>query len=269
MFKKILFILFFMGYGVSFGQVKIGDNPNIIDVNSILELESSDKVFVVTRITNAQMNAISPLNGAIVYNIDEACLFQYTNDSWRSLCKYLRATATPPGSPVIGDVWFDNSDPLNVLIHTWNGSSWIPINSNGSTVTVQNGISATGNTIELGGTLIKPTIIETDGVNTLAVQGLETITDTNNHQLVVADETTGVLKKMNLSGLRQQEVELTLANNGQSEFTTPLPITHMEKIYVYRNGVRIDFTIVNTTTIKLEEEAVCYQNDEIRIVQFY
>ncbi|AIZ41652.1 beta strand repeat-containing protein [Cellulophaga baltica] len=70
----------------SYGQVKIGDHINNIDSNSILELESNSKVLVVTRITNAEMNAITPINGALAYNTDEDCLYQYRNNIWTSLC---------------------------------------------------------------------------------------------------------------------------------------------------------------------------------------
>ncbi|AIY13294.1 hypothetical protein M667_08755 [Cellulophaga baltica NN016038] len=66
--------------------MKIGDHINNIDSNSILELESNSKVLVVTRITNAEMNAITPINGALAYNTDEDCLYQYRNNIWTSLC---------------------------------------------------------------------------------------------------------------------------------------------------------------------------------------
>tara|TARA_B110000305_G_C19083659_1_gene467423 strand:+ start:20 stop:652 length:633 start_codon:yes stop_codon:yes gene_type:complete len=57
------------------------------------------------------------------------------------------------------------------------------------------------------------------------------------------------------------------AVDGQLFFTTPLPITDIQKIDVYRNGARIGFTQINATTIQIEKEATCYQGDEIRIVQ--
>lgn len=57
------------------------------------------------------------------------------------------------------------------------------------------------------------------------------------------------------------------AVDGQLFFTTPLPITDIQKIDVYRNGARISFTQINATTIQIEKEATCYQGDEIRIVQ--
>ena len=57
------------------------------------------------------------------------------------------------------------------------------------------------------------------------------------------------------------------AVDGQLFFTTPLPITDIQKIDVYRNGARISFTQINATTIQIEKEATCYLGDEIRIVQ--
>ena len=57
------------------------------------------------------------------------------------------------------------------------------------------------------------------------------------------------------------------AVDGQLFFTTPLPITNIQKIDVYRNGARISFTQINGTTIQIDKEATCYQGDEIRIVQ--
>ena len=60
---------------------------------------------------------------------------------------------------------------------------------------------------------------------------------------------------------------LVIAVDGQLLFTTPLPITDIQKIDVYRNGARISFTRINGTTIQIDKEATCYQGDEIRIVQ--
>ena len=60
---------------------------------------------------------------------------------------------------------------------------------------------------------------------------------------------------------------VVIAVNGQLLFTTPLPITDIQKIDVYRNGARISFTRINGTTIQIDKEATCYQGDEIRIVQ--
>ncbi|WP_211237842.1 hypothetical protein, partial [Aquimarina latercula] len=84
--KLLLFICILSSLSHVYAQVKVGDNPNQIDTSSILELESVDKAFVLTRINTNQMNALTPLNGALVYNTDDECIFQFNNNSWSSLC---------------------------------------------------------------------------------------------------------------------------------------------------------------------------------------
>lgn len=66
----------------------------------------------------------------------------------------------------------------------------------------------------------------------------------------------------------RQEI-LILANNAQNQFNTPQQIDDINKIDVYRNGVKVGFTMFNVNTIQVEAGAVCYQGDEIRIVQFF
>ncbi|CAM3304793.1 hypothetical protein [Zobellia roscoffensis] len=88
----LVVLLFLTQLAIS--QVKIGDNINQIDAASLMELESASRVLVVTRVNNAQMNTITPLNGALVFNTDENCLFQYTNNLWSSLCVNVAAGET-------------------------------------------------------------------------------------------------------------------------------------------------------------------------------
>lgn len=84
--KFCLVLVSLIASDLLFSQIKIGDNPNIIDEASLLELESESRVFVLTRVTNTQMQSISPLEGALVYNIDERCIFNYDGNSWINLC---------------------------------------------------------------------------------------------------------------------------------------------------------------------------------------
>ncbi|MDO6820034.1 hypothetical protein [Zobellia sp. 1_MG-2023] len=88
-----LIVLLFLTQ-LAYTQVKIGDNINQIDAASLMELESASRVLVVTRVTNAQMSAITPLNGALVFNTDEDCLFQYKNNAWSNLCVNVAAGET-------------------------------------------------------------------------------------------------------------------------------------------------------------------------------
>ncbi|MBE7686406.1 hypothetical protein F7647_10140 [Tenacibaculum piscium] len=112
-----------------FAQVKIGENPSTINSNSVLELESPDKVLVITKMDTAQMNAIQPLQGALVYNTTENCVFSYNGTTWRSLCDSANFTtdSVQPINNNIGDFWNDSSNGNTVNI--WNGLNWISLNS--------------------------------------------------------------------------------------------------------------------------------------------
>lgn len=148
-------------------------------------------------------------------------------------------------------------------IQVYNDGNWVSI-----TTLALNGLTKVGSTLKLGGNLIEPTTITTTATNTIAFKGLKESTN-NEDQIVVADKNTGVLKQRSLSSITQKKEIIITATDGQLVFTTPLNITSKDKIDVYRNGVRINFTTVNNTSIKLEPEAICYKDDKIRIVQLY
>ena len=81
--------LFFLLFGLSLNivaQVKIGDDVSSIDDASILELESTSKVLVLSRMSTAQMLSVTPLPGGMVFNTDTGCIHSYNGASWRSLC---------------------------------------------------------------------------------------------------------------------------------------------------------------------------------------
>ena len=86
--KVILPFLLFISLTTTsvFGQIKIGDNPQNIDPSSVLELESSSKVLVITRVSTSDMNAISPQRGGMVYNTDTECIHYYDGSTWINLC---------------------------------------------------------------------------------------------------------------------------------------------------------------------------------------
>lgn len=63
--KKLISItaLLFVLYAQA--QVKIGDNPNTINANSLLELESANKGFLPPRVALNNASSVSPLTGAV------------------------------------------------------------------------------------------------------------------------------------------------------------------------------------------------------------
>ncbi|MDO6492820.1 MULTISPECIES: beta strand repeat-containing protein [unclassified Cellulophaga] len=87
--KKLVFGLLFSIclFTSTQAQVKIGENPQNLHFNSVLELESTSKALVVTRLSTLQMDAITPLNGAVIYNTDTSCLHYFNGTEWINLCE--------------------------------------------------------------------------------------------------------------------------------------------------------------------------------------
>ncbi len=84
--KIVLFFVSFFLTGEILSQVKIGNNPSNINSNSILELESNTKTFVMPRMTNAQMWSITkPLEGSLVYNYTDSSIYVYRSAGWWKL----------------------------------------------------------------------------------------------------------------------------------------------------------------------------------------
>ena len=84
--KKLSFLLLILGVQLLTAQVKIGENPNTIDPASIVELQSTSKAFVLTRVTSSQMQSIRPLHGAMVYNTETRCIHYFDANQWKNLC---------------------------------------------------------------------------------------------------------------------------------------------------------------------------------------
>ena len=96
--KKLgLIVLLFICAHYTNAQVKIGENPNIIDPASILELESTSKALVLSRVSSTQMQNIVPLHGAMVYNIDTQCIHYYNGTQWSNLCTGTGTGTGPSG----------------------------------------------------------------------------------------------------------------------------------------------------------------------------
>ncbi|MCG8812319.1 hypothetical protein G1K66_03485 [Tenacibaculum finnmarkense] len=142
---KISLILVLLTNITLFAQVKIGENPSDINPTSILELESTDKVFVLTRMDNAVMQSLllnpdpdkRPLQGALVYNTTDKCVFMYNGAAWVSLCNLATSSikVTPaPTAPTLnnnlGDFWINTTTNQTSL---FDGTNWVLLNSTTNT----------------------------------------------------------------------------------------------------------------------------------------
>lgn len=257
-----------------------------LDIQKILYLPQSG-----TGATIDILNEMSDLSmtdndiGDIIWMLDadglgNPSLMVWDGTQW----KVAQMDSDPTNELALVDVLDDNDRDLqfstpNTGDQVWNqacsclqvfdGASWVNFYSSSANLTATNGINIDATKIKLGGSLVEPTKIDTDATNTLAINGLQQTTNVVDENVLLVDSNSGVITRTALSNMFQEEVTLTIAaNDGQNQFATPLPITEASKVNVYRNGVRIGFTVLNTTILELEPEAVCYAGDEIRIVQF-
>lgn len=80
--KKIYLFLILMASGyLTQAQVKIGDNPTTVGTSSSLELESTNKALVITRVANTAA-ITNPVNGMIIYDISSNCIKAYEDGVW-------------------------------------------------------------------------------------------------------------------------------------------------------------------------------------------
>jgi hypothetical protein len=139
---KALFIFGWMLLcSFSSAQVKIGGDPKIIHPHSLLELKSNTKALVLAVVTDLEMQAITPLNGALVFNIDQGCVFFY-HQRWMPLCEF-----TPPTTPTPAS--FQNISENNFLFTSSSGEQTlieVPSINHGHENTLTDAISHTHET---------------------------------------------------------------------------------------------------------------------------
>lgn len=249
------------------GGVKIGQNPTTINPNAVVEIESNNKGLLLPRVALSSLTNPAPLSafvkGMVVFN-----------------------TAS--------------TDSILPGLYYSEGTKWVKVNqvsapSGGATGTTSWNLSGNGFTTPadfLGTTDANPLSIKTDNTErihinadgsigigtaiptaTLDVKGdvvIRTLEAGNRatDSLLVANPANGRVKAISsanfVTGV-QKKLEV-VATSGQTVFTTPVTITDLGKIMMYRNGIQISFALNSANSIIAE--VACAAGDEIRIIQF-
>ncbi|MDR6845933.1 hypothetical protein [Flavobacterium granuli] len=163
--------LFLIFQTAVFSQIKIGDNPTVINPSAIMEIESENKGFLLPRLQLVNVSNPAPLleheAGMIVYNT-------------------ATATGLTPG--------FYYNDR----------TKWVVVSK--STVTgllsADNGLTNVNGVAKLGGSLTQPTVLSTTAINTLAIKGL-IAGDTGKGDFMIIDKLTGELKTIPYSVIKE------------------------------------------------------------------
>tara|TARA_X000000950_G_scaffold248379_1_gene307378 strand:+ start:424 stop:846 length:423 start_codon:yes stop_codon:yes gene_type:complete len=124
---------------IGYSQVKIGDRITEISPFSILELESTDKALLISRMNTQQRDAAfnqeTPV-GMIIFNTDLNSIQFYREKrdadgrliekEWRTVnSPNVILNNLPPEGAAIGSLYFNTDDSILFL---WDGVIWNPIN---------------------------------------------------------------------------------------------------------------------------------------------
>ena len=122
--KQILVLLFICPIFIGKSQIKLGSNVTTINSSSLLELESTTKGLLFTRMNSTQMNAVPAVQGLVVFNTDSNCLFNHNGTSWISLCRTgttsLIGTWQTNGNSITGGTYLGTSNNSDLVIKTNN-----------------------------------------------------------------------------------------------------------------------------------------------------
>jgi hypothetical protein len=122
-------------------------------------------------------------------------------------------------------------DPANGTL------KWISASKLFNALTFENGLTKTGNTVRLGGTLNQATTITTDGTNVLKIAGLQG--GNLGADSLVVTSSDGTLKKVNRESVVQSgEVKISVSL-GQTTITVANMPALASKVWVFRNGAKL------------------------------
>jgi len=244
-----------------FSQLKIGNNPALLNSNSALEIESGNKGLLLPRLSLNSTTSTTPLNnfvkGMFVFNLateNDVTPGLYYSDGTKWL-KVNTAEASAAGNwSINGNTGISSNNFLGTinnaaLIFKTNNTERLRITGNGW---VGIGTSAPTAALQIKGQLV---------IDSVTTGNLAT------DRILVANPANGRVKSVPaasfVSGV-QKRLEV-VAVSGQTIFNTPAAITDINKILLYRNGVLISFTMNNSSSIVAE--LPCIRGDEIRIIQ--
>jgi hypothetical protein len=131
----------------------------------------------------------------------------------------------------------NTTDSVMVVNPTTGQVKYISASSLFNALSFSNGLTKTGNQVELGGDLTKSTTIGTSSTNTLKVTGLQSGNLATDSLVVSAAD--GTLKRVTAESLLQSGDQNFLTSAAQASYTVANMPAQVSKVSVYRNGVKL------------------------------
>ena len=246
--KKLL--LFSIAAAISFAASAQKDTTQVIDNKGTIKWVISHTAAVITKqdstmlyVTPKQLGDSSfvkmAANGLTKsgQTVELGGILNKVTTIETSAENFLRITGLQSGS--------NTQDSVMVVDPSTGQLKFISASSLFNALSFDNGLTKTGNLVQLGGALVKSTEIITSATNTLKISGLESgnlATDS-----LVVSGSDGTLKRVTAESLLQSGDQNYTATDGQSTFTVSNMPTAVSKVWVYRNGVKllptVDYTI--------------------------
>ena len=201
--KKISMLLILICTSSLFSQVKIGNNPSQINSNSLLELESSNKVFVLTRVDTNEMNGIAPLPGALVYNTDVNCIFSFNGETWLNLCNSGTDSQSLSFNNQTNILTLENGGSVDLSSYINTDDQALTFNTTTNVLTLED-----GGTVDLS-KFLDDTDTDDQTITNFAIDGSNVLTIT----LEDGNTQTVDLSSLNNSGTDDQALTFNTATN--------------------------------------------------------
>jgi VCBS repeat-containing protein len=239
--KKIL-LLVIVAVAINFTASAQKDSTTVIDNKGTIKWVLSSSAAVITK-SDSTILYVTPkqladssfakfANNGLTKNgqtLELGGILNRVTTIETSASNFLQITGLQSGS--------NTSDSVMVVNPTTGQLKYISASSLFNALTFDNGLTKTGNLVELGGTLTKATTIVTDATNNLKITGLQSgalATDS-----LVVSSSDGTLKRVTAESLLQSGNQFFTATGGQTLYSvTNMPVA-ASKVWVYRNGAKL------------------------------
>lgn len=239
--KKIL-LLVIVAVAINFTASAQKDSTRVIDNKGTIKWVLSSSAAVITK-ADSTLLYVTPkqladssfakfANNGLTKNgqtLELGGVLNRVTTIETSASNFLQITGLQSGS--------NTSDSVMVVNPTTGQLKYISASSLFNALTFDNGLTKTGNLVELGGALTKATTIVTDATNNLKITGLQSgalATDS-----LVVSSSDGTLKRVTAESLLQSGNQFFTSTGGQTLYSVSnMPVT-ASKVWVYRNGAKL------------------------------